>query len=87
MGIMNYVGLNTYEKPFNDPRVRQAINYGINRELINKALFGGKGILTAGPLSPRTFGADLSLKPYPYDPEKAKALLAEAGYPNGFSTA
>ncbi|CAH1689753.1 Peptide/nickel transport system substrate-binding protein [Hyphomicrobiales bacterium] len=86
MGIMNYVGLNTYEKPFNDPRVRQALNYGINRELINKALFAGKGILTAGPLSPRTFGADLSLKPYPYDPEKAKALLAEAGYPEGFST-
>lgn len=86
MGIMNYVGINTYEKPFDDQRVRQALNYGVNRELINKALFGDMAILTAGPLSPRTFGADLSLKPYPYDPEKAKALLTEAGYPNGFST-
>ncbi|MCW5719953.1 MAG: ABC transporter substrate-binding protein [Devosia sp.] len=86
MGIMNYLGLNTYEKPFDDQRVRQALNYGINRELINKALFADKAILTAGPLSPRTFGADLDLHPYPYDPEKAKALLAEAGYPDGFST-
>lgn len=86
MGIMNYIGLNTYEKPFDDQRVRQALNYGINRELINKALFGDKAILTAGPLSPRTFGADLDLEPYPYDPEKARALLAEAGYPDGFST-
>ncbi|EXL02362.1 ABC transporter substrate-binding protein [Aquamicrobium defluvii] len=86
MGIMNYIGLNTYEKPFDDQRVRQALNHGINRELINKALFGEKAILTAGPLSPRTFGADLTLQPYAYDMEKAKALLAEAGYPEGFST-
>jgi len=84
MGSMNYLGLNTYEKPFNDVRVRQAVNYGVNRELINQALFQGKAILCRGPISPRTFGADPALKPYPYDPEKAKKLLAEAGYPNGF---
>ncbi len=84
MGSMNYLGLNTYEKPFNDVRVRQAVNYGVNRELINQALFQGKAILCRGPISPRTFGADPTLKPYPYDPEKAKKLLAEAGYPNGF---
>jgi len=81
---MKYLGLNTYEKPFNDVRVRQAVNYGVNRELINQALFQGKAILCRGPISPRTFGADPALKPYPYDPEKAKKLLAEAGYPNGF---
>ncbi len=84
MGVMHYLGLNTYKPPFNDVRVRQAMNYAINRELINKALFNGKAILCAGPISPRTFGADPTLKPYPYDPEKAKKLLAEAGYPNGF---
>lgn len=84
MGSMNYLGLNTYEKPFNDVRVRQAVNYGVNRQLINQALFQGKAILCRGPISPRTFGADPTLKPYPYDPEKAKKLLAEAGYPNGF---
>jgi len=84
MGVMPYLGLDTYHKPFDDVRVRQAVNYALNRELINKALFGGKAILCAGPISPRTFGANPNLKPYPYDPEKAKELLAEAGYPNGF---
>ena len=86
MGVMPYVGLNTLEGPFTDERVRQAVNYGVNRQLINDALFNGRGILAAGPISPRTFGADLSLKPYPHDPAKAKALLAEAGFPNGFET-
>lgn len=86
MGSMNYLGLNTYEKPFSDVRVRQAVNMSVNRPLINKALFGDKAILCAGPISPRTFGADPALKPYPYDPTKAKQLLAEAGYPNGFET-
>jgi peptide/nickel transport system substrate-binding protein len=83
MGVMPYLGINTYEAPFNDVRVRRAINYSINRPLINKALFDGKAILCAGPISPRTFGASPNLKPYPYDPEKAKSLLKEAGYPNG----
>lgn len=86
MGVMPYIGLNTYKEPFNDERVRQAVNYGINRPLIKKALFNDRGLLAAGPTSPRTFGADLKLQPYPYDPEKAKQLLKDAGYPNGFST-
>jgi len=65
MGSMNYLGLNTYEKPFSDVRVRQAVNMAVNRPLINKALFNDKAILCAGPISPRTFGADPALKPYP----------------------
>jgi peptide/nickel transport system substrate-binding protein len=84
MGSMNYLGLNTYEKPFSDVKVRQAVNHAVNRPLINKALFNDKAILCAGPISPRTFGADPSLKPYAYDTVKAKQLLAEAGYPDGF---
>ncbi|OPX38870.1 MAG: hypothetical protein B1H12_01370 [Desulfobacteraceae bacterium 4484_190.2] len=83
MGVMPYLGINTYEPPFDDVRVRQAVNYAINRELINKALFNGKAILCNGPISPRTFGHAPDLKPYPFDPAKAKALLKEAGYPNG----
>jgi peptide/nickel transport system substrate-binding protein len=86
MGSMNYLGLNTYEKPFSDVKVRQALNYAINRPLINKALFDGKGILCPGPISPRTLGADPNLKPYSYDPQKAKKLLSDAGYPDGFET-
>lgn len=84
MGVMHYLGLDTYNPPFNDVRVRRAVNHAINRDLINKALFGGSAILCAGAISPRTFGADPALKPYAYDPEKAKKLLAEAGYPEGF---
>ena len=83
MGVMPYIGMNTYEAPFDDVRVRQAVNHSINRELINKALFGNKAIICNGPISPRTFGADPGLKPYAFDPAKAKALLAEAGYPDG----
>lgn len=86
MGSMNYLGLNTYEKPFSDVRVRRAVNHAVNRPLINKALFNGKAILCAGPISPRTFGHDPNLEPYAYDPAKAKQLLAEAGYPDGFET-
>jgi len=83
MGVMPYIGLNTYNPPFDDVRVRQAVNYAIDRELINKALFNNKAILCKGPISPRTFGSAPDLKPYPFDPEKAKALLKEAGYANG----
>jgi peptide/nickel transport system substrate-binding protein len=83
MGAMPYMGINTYEPPFNDVRVRQAVNYAIDKELISKALFDGKAIVCAGPISPRTFGHDPKLKPYPYDPAKAKSLLKEAGHPDG----
>ena len=52
MGSMNYLGLNTYEKPFSDVKVRQAVNQAINRPLINKALFKDKAILCARPHQP-----------------------------------
>lgn len=83
MGVMPYMGINTYEAPFNDVRVRQALNYAIDKALINKALFDGKAIVCAGPISPRTFGHSPTLKPYPYDPVKARALLKAAGHPDG----
>ena len=83
MGVMPYMGINTYEAPFNDVRVRQALNYAIDKELINKALFDGKAIVCAGPISPRTFGHSPTLKPYPYDPAQARKLLKAAGHPDG----
>jgi peptide/nickel transport system substrate-binding protein len=85
MGVMPYLGINTYEAPFNDVRVRQALNYAINKELINKALFDGKAIVCNGPISPRTFGASPNLKPYAYDPPMARKLLKEAGHPDGIA--
>jgi peptide/nickel transport system substrate-binding protein len=75
--------------PVGDRRVRQALNLAINREEIVKFIFAGQAKLMAlypmGSFSVAA-GADPELQPYPYDPVKAKQLLAEAGFPNGFET-
>ncbi len=71
---------------FKDLRVRQALNYAIDREAITKSVYGDFGIPT-DQYVPEGIGGYLpELEDvYPYDPEKAKELLAEAGYPDGFS--
>ena len=71
-------------KVFQDKRVRQAFNHAIDTDLIIKRLVKDKAYRAVSwlPLSSPAF--DKSVKPYAYDPEKAKKLLAEAGYPNGF---
>ncbi|MFX0200948.1 MAG: ABC transporter substrate-binding protein, partial [Candidatus Hodarchaeota archaeon] len=74
--------LNT-DVPWYDKRVRQALAYGIDRKAIVNKLFSGIPNVYAW-LGPTEVGYDPDLKPYPYDPNKAKALLAEAGYPDGF---
>lgn len=67
-----------------DPKVRQALNYAVDRESIVGSTLQGFGE-TLATVVPESFaGHDPSLKPYPYDPAKAKQLLAEAGYPDGF---
>src|SRR5438876_2862833 len=81
-----YLGINNQKKPFDDKRVRQALNYAVNKDAIVKDVLKGTGSLSRGPVLPATWGADSGLKPYPYDPERARRLLAEAGYPSGFST-
>jgi len=72
--------------PIKDARVREALNLAINREELAKTLFHGKakpaGVFPASPIS---IGFPKDLEPYPYDPERARKLLAEAGYPAGFS--
>ncbi|MFD9125160.1 ABC transporter substrate-binding protein [Kitasatospora sp. NPDC059571] len=78
--------LDTAKKPWNDPRVRQAANYAINRQAIAEKLLQG----TADPAyqaAPRATAAyDPAGDTYSYDPDKARRLLADAGVPNGFST-
>jgi peptide/nickel transport system substrate-binding protein len=74
----------TEANPFTDKRVRQAINYGANMEKIIKFVLNGQAVRTANVINPLAFGHDPNVKPYPYDPDKAKKLLAEAGYANGF---
>ena len=81
-----YLGINNGKKPFEDKRVRQALNYAVNKDAIVRDVLKGTGAVSAGPVLPKTWGAEPGLKPFPYDPDRAKKLLAEAGYPNGFST-
>ncbi len=78
-----YVGLNNLKKPFDDVRVRQALNYAIDKEGIVKNIYQGMAMVIPGPVGPLSTGY-YPAKGYPYDPAKAKKLLAEAGYPNGF---
>ncbi|AVA33512.1 glutathione transport system substrate-binding protein [Cupriavidus metallidurans] len=83
--IQRYLSLNTMVKPFNDPKVRQAINYAINKEALAKVAFAGYAVPSAGVVPPGVDYAE-KLGPWPYNPAKARELLKEAGYPNGFET-
>lgn len=79
-----YLILNSKTKPFDDKRVRQAANYAINKGAMVNDLLKGDATVASG-LTPPAFkwAYDAALKPYPYDPARAKQLLAEAGYANG----
>jgi len=83
--MVSGVSMPTQTKPFNDVRVRQALNYAIDKESLNKYLFKGLATTMNSPLPPSQWGHDKTLPGYAYNPEKAKQLLAAAGYPNGFN--
>ncbi len=76
----SYMGFNLKRKPFDDVRVRQAINYAIDKQEIIDGVLLGLGEPVASPYKPGTRWSNPSLKPYPYNPSKARALLREAGY-------
>ena len=69
--------------PFNDVRVRHAFNYATNKQGIIDTVFLGQGAPAVSLVPPFIDGALAGPTPYPYNPEKARQLLAEAGYPNG----
>ena len=79
-----YISMNVTQKPFDNPKVRQALNYAINKEALIKVAFAGYAAPAQGPLPP-TIDFAARYQPWPYDPAKARELLKEAGYPNGFS--
>lgn len=84
--IVSYYQFNTVtDSPIKDVKVRQAINHAIDMESIVEAILGGHGQQRPIPLDPNDFGLNPDLQPYAYDPEKATALLTEAGYADGFS--
>jgi peptide/nickel transport system substrate-binding protein len=74
------------QAPFDDVRVRQAANLAVDREAIVRNVLQGRGLVVAGPFTSAWLGYDPGVKPYPYDPARARQLLSEAGHPNGFDT-
>jgi peptide/nickel transport system substrate-binding protein/oligopeptide transport system substrate-binding protein len=76
-------GFNTRLRPLDDRRVRRALLYAVNREAIIDEVFLGRFTPAHGILPPGTQGFNPRLRGYPHDPQRARALLAEAGYPNG----
>ena len=83
--IHRYLSMNTQQKPFDNPKVREAINYAINKDALVKVAFSGYAIPAEGVL-PQGVEYATKLGPWPYNPAKAKELLKEAGYPNGFES-
>lgn len=83
---LSYVGFNADKEPFDDPKVRQAINMAIDKSEIIDGIYDGAGIPAVGPLAPDVFGYDPDVEGLEYDPDKAKELLEEAGLEDGFST-
>lgn len=80
-----FLVMRTDMAPFDDVRVRQALNYAIDVPAIIQSVQFGLGDEIATVVIPQAFGFDSSIEPYPYDPEKARELLAEAGYPDGIT--
>jgi glutathione transport system substrate-binding protein len=79
-----WVSLNTHYKPLSDVRVRRALNYATDRASLVRSQLRGYGLPANSPLAPAVANYDTDVQGYSYDPTKARALLAEAGYPDGF---
>ncbi|MEP6969194.1 MAG: ABC transporter substrate-binding protein, partial [Betaproteobacteria bacterium] len=83
---VGYLAYNTTKKPFDDVRVRKAVNMAIDKKGIVDAVYLGSGIPAINPIPPSMWSYNKSIKDDPFDPAAAKKLLAAAGYPDGFST-
>jgi len=81
---VHFVEFDVSRPPFNDARVRLALNMAVDRRRLVEALMEREAVAVATLLSPVTYGFDPDVHPIPYDPDGAQQLLAEAGYPRGF---
>jgi peptide/nickel transport system substrate-binding protein len=82
--VLDAAGHTDPDGPLTDVRVRRAINHALNRDEMAEFLIGGSAEGIHTPCHPAQFGCTTDIPAYPYDPEAARALLAEAGYPDGF---
>jgi glutathione transport system substrate-binding protein len=83
--VIRYLSMNTQQKPFDNVKVREAIAYAINKQALAKVAFNGYAEPAAGVV-PQGVEYAVKMAPWPYDLAKAKALMKEAGYPDGFET-
>lgn len=81
---VGYISFNVEKKPFDNKLVRQALNLAVNKEAILKSVYQGQGQVAKNPIPPILWSYNDKIKDYPYDPAKAKELLAKAGFPSGF---
>ena len=79
----NYVEMNVTLEPFTSKEVRQALNYAVNKQELSDGLYNGNMVTAGGVLPPVDWAYNPDLKSYPYDPDKARELLATAGYDEG----
>ena len=87
VGIFTCIIFNVSRKPYDDVRVRQAIAYAIDRDAMVKTIFDGRGTSITGDVIPKSWWSHDAKADgtYTYNPDKAKELLKEAGYPNGLN--
>ena len=83
---IGYLAFNNLKKPFDDVRVRRALSMAIDKKAILEAVYQGAGQPAKNLIPPTLWGYNDSIVDYPHDPDAAKKLLAEAGYPDGFET-
>jgi dipeptide transport system substrate-binding protein len=83
---IGYLAYNVTKKPFDDVRVRKAVNMAIDKKAIIDAVYLSTGIAAKNPIPPSMWSYNDAIKDDPFDPAAARKLLAEAGYPNGFET-
>ena len=83
---VGYLAYNTTKKPFDDVRVRKAINMAMDKNAIVSAVYMGTGVPAINPIPPSMWAYNKSIKDDAFNPAEAKKLLAAAGYPNGFTT-
>ena len=83
---IGYLAFNASKKPFDDKRVRIALNMAIDKNAIIQAVYGGAGQPAKNLIPPIMWSYDNDVKDYPHDPDAAKKMLADAGYPDGFET-
>jgi peptide/nickel transport system substrate-binding protein len=81
-----YIALNMLKEPLTDVRVRRAVNMSVNKAALIRAFYAGVGQPAKNPIPPTIWSYNNSVQATPYDPEGAKKLLNEAGYPNGITT-